>query len=186
MWRTKARLAISFATESLATSVPQALTILAFAVAGIVSAWICLLLGDFFSRRANIGNKSRWRSFFLLFGITLLLVAFSIGFNAAGFNFWTIILSYGILSLFVGTMYSEQLKCIGAYSTISFTRKIEEGYMIECNGKLGTVRHIHFFWVSIVTKDGVSIQLPTWWFISSAVEIRSKPKDINGINIHQQ
>ena len=184
MWQTKTRLAISFATESLASSVPQAFIVLGFAAAGIVSAWICLWAGDYFSRRAAIKNKSRWRTFFLLLGIVLLLSSFSSGFNAAGFNFWTIVMSYGIFSLFVGTMYSEQLKNIGAYSTISFTRKIEEGYTIECNGKVGVVHHIHFFWVSLYTKDKTSIHLPTSWIISYPIEIRSKPTDNNSINIH--
>jgi hypothetical protein len=81
-------------------------------------------------------------------------------------------------------MYGDQLKNIGAYSTISFTRKIEEGYTIECNGKVGYVHHIHFLWVSITTKDKVSIHIPTWWFLAYPIEIRYKPTDINSINTH--
>ena len=179
MWQTKARLAITFASDSLASTVPSALIIVGFAAAGLVLAWICIWLGDVCSRRASIRNKSRWRVFFLLLALSALMIAFSIGFNAAGFNFWTIILSYGVFSLFVGTMFGDALKCMGAYALISLTRKIEEGYLLEINGSDGTVRHIHFMWISMrSTKDGMDIDVPTWWVFSYAMKKR-KIKDAN-------
>ena len=191
MWEHKAKLAVTFATDQLAETVPQALVVLGLGLAGVVVGWIVIKLGECFTQKQP--NK-RWerenneykeqttyrrgavvRVISMLLAILAVLVGLTIGFNAAGFNFWTIAFGGGIVTLVATYSFNTPLQSVSAYLAISLTEKVEEGWYLQVNGMNveGRVTSIHILWIEMEYLDENNhlqeIQVPTVWFINYAV-----------------
>jgi small-conductance mechanosensitive channel len=178
MWQTKARLAISFANESLASTIPQALIILGIGAAGILAAWIFIKLGDWISKRSD-NYKSQWRVIFMVLCFASVLISLTIGFNAAGFNFWTVALSYGFIALIFGSGMGPALQSTFAYALVSLSRAVEEYQHIEMDDVRGQVEEIGFLQVLVRYSDPNSNRtwihhIPTYQFLSGRYRILEK------------
>lgn len=191
MWEHKAQLAITFAQDQLGQTVPQALVVLGLGLAGVVVGWIILKLGECATRkeahkrweRENNEYKEKTtyrrgaivRVFSMLLAILSVLVGLTIGFNAAGFNFWTIAFGGGIVTLVATYSFNTPLQSVSSYLAISITEKVEEGWYMQVNGMNveGRVTSIHVLWVELEYLDEnqnlQEIQVPTTWFINYAV-----------------
>lgn len=191
MWEHKAKVAVSFATEKLAETVPQALVVLGIGLAGVVVAWIVIKIGQCLTQkqpskrweRENNEYKEKTtyrrgavvRVISMMLAILAVLVGLTIGFNAAGFNFWTIAFGGGIITLVATYSFNTPLQNVSAFLLISLTEKVEEGWFMQVNGMgvEGRVTGIHIMWVELEYLDEKKhlqeIQVPTVWFVNYAI-----------------
>ena len=157
------------------------------AVGGIFAAWILISLGECCtgiksSRRwaRNLAGSKKWnehtgrsknsvvRLITMCLAILLCTVAWWIAAQTAGFNFWTVVLGYGILSMILNIAFGQLLRDVGAFFLIALTDKIEEGWYIQISelGVEGRVVAIQWLWVEVVytneqTKTVEEAQIPT-------------------------
>lgn len=176
MWQTKARLAITYANDSLASTIPQALIVLGIGTAGILCAWLFIRIGDWISKRSD-NYKSQWRVLFMTLCFASVLISLTIGFNAAGFNFWTVALSYGFIALVFGSGLGPSLQSTFAYALISLTRAIEEYRYIEMGEVTGRIEEIGFLQVIVHFSDPKTnmqweYHIPTYQFLSGTYRLR--------------
>lgn len=115
----------------------------------------------------------------IMFGLAMLtsIFAFWIAAQAMGVNFWTIVLSYGILGLVATYAFGGPIKDMGAFLLISITNKIEEEWWVEVVGLgvQGQITAIHFLWVELVYEDVETGQMeeahiPTGYFLSNVIK----------------
>lgn len=109
--------------------------------------------------------------------ILITTVAFWIAAQTAGFNFWTVVLGYGILSLIGTYAFGQMLRDIGAFFLVSLTDKIEEGNWIEVGGMgvEGRITAIHWLWVEVAYNDPKTgqveeAQIPTGFIMMNVIK----------------
>lgn len=176
--------------------VPWALIALAIGVGGLIAFWVCIKLAEVWTNSLST-KRYKWfkaqkehiektthsknsliRLFFLLIGLGILLSSFWVASSTAGFNFWTVFLGYGILSLIGTYAFGSTLKNFGAFFLINITNKIEENWIVTVgNYPRGRIVAIHILWVELVPEMDVEnqvptsvTQIPTWTFLDAAVK----------------
>lgn len=192
MWETRAHVVVSFAKERLEQTIPEALIVLGISCAGIVLGWIFYRIGDcctYHKRERGheklieeMKSRSRFRRgavvrvIFMLLAIASVLVGLTIGFNAAGFNFWTIALGGGFLTLVATYSFGSSLQSATAYFLLNLSEKIEDDWVVELVGLpvKGTVVAIHILWVELQYEDEsgevVEFQVPTHLILSNVIK----------------
>ena len=194
MWENRAHVVVSFAKERLEHTIPEALVVLGISCAGIVVAWIFYRIGDcctYHKRKKEHENliiddlkrNTRFRRgavvrvIFMLLAIASLLIGFTIAFNAAGFNFWTIALGGGFMTLVATYSLGTSLQSATAYFLLNLSEKIEDDWEVEVvglPGVKGTVMSIHILWVELQYKNEngevVEYQVPTHMMLSSVIK----------------
>ena len=171
---------------------------LGIALAGIVVAWIMIKLGEcctgaHSSKRweydKSVNGAHKWKEKtsksshsiirLITMGLALLVATCGLWIAAqtAGFNFWTVVLGYGILSLIGTYAFGGMLRDIGAFFLLSLTDKIEDGYYIEVVGLgvEGRITAIHWLWVEVEyinpkTENVVEIQIPTGFIMMNVIK----------------
>lgn len=205
MWEHRARIVVSYATESLADTVPRALIVLGIGIAGFVAAWIFYKIGsccaykprkkhadeqkliEEMKSRARFRRGAIVRAVFMILSVASILIGLTIGFHAAGFNFFTIAYTGGFITLVITYSFGSSLQSAMAYFLINISEKIEDGQMIEVEGTpvKGRVMSIGIFWVEIQYTDQKGkvkeYQLPTHMALSNIVG-----KEIGTIDIPQK
>ena len=112
--------------------------------------------------------------------ITLALLSLTAGLwagaHTAGFNFWTVVLGYGILALIGNNAFGTTLRNAGAFFLIALTDKIEENFVIEVAGITGRIVAIHILWVEILELGDLEngrmkneIHVPTYLLLDTIV-----------------
>jgi small-conductance mechanosensitive channel len=105
----------------------------------------------------------------------IAIAAFWIAAQAAGFNFWTVVLGYGILSLVAANAFGQTLRDMGAFFLIALTDKIEDDWYIDVmgTGAQGRVDAIHMLWVELSVRDAeknlIKVFVPTSVIMSNIV-----------------
>lgn len=182
-------------TSSFREFLPTALISLTIALGGVIISALIVKLGECFTkthsnkRWVNAKDGSGWKervgfhpkalARVVMFSLAILtsIFAFWIAAQAMGVNFWTIILSYGILGI-VGTYaFGGPIKDMGAFLLISATNKIEEDWWVEIVGLgvQGRVTAIHFLWVELEYEDLETrrieeAQIPTGYFLANVIK----------------
>lgn len=182
-------------TDSFREFLPTALVSLAIALGGLIVSALIVKLGECFTgaqsnkhwikgkdgsgwkERATCHPKAIIRVIMFSLAILTSVFAFWIAAQAMGVNFWTIVLSYGILGI-VGTYaFGGPIKDMGAFLLISATNKIQEDWWVEVVGLgvQGRVTAIHFLWVELEyedleTKRWEEVQIPTGYFLANVIK----------------
>mgnify|MGYP005990451797 CR=1 FL=1 len=183
---------------------------LAIALGGTVIAWILIKIGEWLTGSSSskrwqydkqLKDAGKWKetstksnhSIIRLVTMGLaILIAISglwVAAQTAGFNFWTVVLGYGMLSL-VGTYaFGDMLRNLGAFFLLSLTDKIEDGYYIEFSGigVEGLVTAIHWLWIEVSyvnpkTDNVEEIQIPTIYVMSNIIR-RKFAMEMNVVKI---
>ena len=185
------RVVVDYAANAFLTEIPWALAALGIGLAGVVVAYVFIIIAERWTKaRSDLRRppgeeqettRNSKNSIIRVIAMTLAILALVFGFwiaaNTAGFNFWTVMLGYGILSL-VGTYaFGTTLQNAGAFFLISMTNKIGEEYVIEVAGVSGRIIAIHILWVELEAigdiekgiKKGEEIQVPTHMLLNSIV-----------------
>ena len=118
-------------------------------------------------------TRRRWRSWVRLVCIFLAVLSATFGFwiacNTAGFNFWTVVLGYGILSLIGTYAFGGPLRDAGSFLMVTLTDKLERDWWIEVVGLPGVkgfITGIHILWIEleyfdVEAQDYVEVYVPT-------------------------
>lgn len=186
------RVVVEFGYDKLFHDLPWALLALAIGAGGLLVAYIFIKIAECMTRsssnkrfvyedgRHKETTRKSWTSLVRLVAMCLAILSVVFGFwiaaNTAGFNFWTVVLGYGILSL-VGTYaFGSTLKNAGAFFLIALTDKIEEEWVLTIGEITGRVTAIHILWVEMVTipdlengKPEQEIQMPTWQLLDGVI-----------------
>lgn len=194
MWESRAQIVVSFAKERLEKTIPEALVVLGISCAGLVVAWIFYRIGDCctyhkrkreheklviddMKRNSQFRRGAVVRVIFMLLAIASILVGFTIAFNAAGFNFWTIALGGGFMTLVATYSFGTSLQSAMSYFLLNLSEKIEDDWEVEVVGMpnvRGTVMSIHILWVELQYKNEsgevVEFQVPTHMMLSSIIK----------------
>ena len=206
-WERNAHVVVSFATESLSKTIPEALVVLGISTAGFLLAYLFYRLGDCITyRRKDISpeheamlkeyrQRTRFRrgavirTICMLLALASILIGLTIAFNAAGFNFWTIALGGGFIGIVVTYSFGSSLQAMMAYILINISEKIEEGWLISIVGMpvKGRVESIHLLWVVLVVwdekeKKDIEYQVPTQVILSSII---TRHLDLSG-DVHNK
>jgi len=195
------RVVVDFATGQFFNQLPWALAAMAISSAGIVVAFIFIKIAECltkarsnerwiyhqskkkFDKQYTHSTQSMIRLIFIILALMSVILGFWIGANTAGFNFWTLILGYGIVSIVITYSFGTVLKSAGAFLAIALTDKLEEDWVVSLSNNVrGRVKGIYILWVELedVTdlengtyKDtGIppaEIQVPTWQFLDLIV-----------------
>lgn len=185
------------AFEYLADNWGKLFASLGICLGGIVVAWILIRLAECYTRRQSTRRwdkdsrgleKTKWkqktghssyslaRLVAMLLGILAITIAFWIAANMAGFNFWSVVLGYGIISLIVTYAFGQPLRDGGAFLLIALTDKIEESWWVEIVGMgvEGRITAIHLFWVEIEYLDDngnmEEAHIPTGYIMSNVLK----------------
>ena len=193
MWQTNARIAVTFAEQSLSESIPKALIVLGITTAGLVAAFIFYKVGECIAYKPRkhrqheeklieeMKSRSRWRRgaiirvFFALLAWASILVGLTIGFNAAGFNFWTVAFGGGIVTFVLTYSFGSSIQSAMAYFLINISEKVEDEWWIELEGTnvKGYVVAIHILWVELEFTDPSGrvklYQVPTHMVINNII-----------------
>lgn len=186
-------------TDSFREFLPTALISLAIALGGLIVAAIIVKMGEcctdsrsskHWEKTLGVNNKIiKWHESTtfhknaikrtVMFGLAMFTSIFSfwIAAQAMGVNFWTIVLSYGILGLVATYAFGGPIKDMGAFLLISITNKVEEDWWVEVVGLgvQGQITAIHFLWIELVYKDVETgqleeAQIPTGYFLASVIK----------------
>jgi len=168
------RAAVNIISEDFVENLPNVFIALGLGLAGIVVAWIFIKIsecctGTRISKRwkrdredtlrwkstTNRSKNSRIRFILLCFAIISAISGFWVAAHTAGFNFWTVVLGYGILTLVANSAFGGMLRDGGAFFLIALTDKIQEDWWIEVVGMgvAGRITAIHILWVEIEYLD---------------------------------
>ncbi len=181
--------------DEFGLEVGWAIAALAIALAGIVVAYIFLVIGACctgarsskrLKRIANtdkykeVTHKSReaWtRLITTVLAILAAVLGFWISTNVLGVNFWTLVLGYGILSIIITYGFGgDTLRAAGAFLIISLTDKIETElwFEIPALGVQGMITAIHVLWVEMAyvdaNKNVVEVHVPTYQFLAQVTK----------------
>lgn len=164
------------------------------ALGAIVVGWIMIKLGECATGRSSNRRwyktqTNKWKeetrsskqSVIRLVTMTLAILVTTVGFwvaaQTAGFNFWTVVLGYGILSLIGTYAFGQMLRDIGAFFLLSLTDKIEESHWIEVVGMgiEGRITAIHWLWVEVAYNDPQTgnveeAQIPTGFIMMNVIK----------------
>jgi small-conductance mechanosensitive channel len=186
--------------------IPWALIGLAISAGGAFAFYLCIKLAEIWTQKnsntryelvdqtyretTKRSHNALIRLVLLTIGLAIAIASFWVASNTAGFNFWTVILGYGILSLIGTYAFGTTLKNIGAFFLINLTDKIEENWVVTVAGVTGRITGIHILWVEVVPvhRDELGIydpavarkktgaypksetQIPTWMFLDAIVK----------------
>lgn len=194
MWQHEVQRFVGIASDEIRASTINSLIILSIGLGGLIVGWIFLKIGECVSRRQS---HKRWevedatntyvekttfrrgavlRVFFMSLAIVSVLVGLTLGFNIAGFNFWTVAIGGGFVMWVVANAFGVTLAMVSAYLSLSITEKVEEGWYMQVPGVgvEGRVVSIHVLWVQMEYHDEeqgmVLIDVPTNLFISQVVK----------------
>lgn len=206
MWQHEVQRFVGIASAELRASTINSLIILSIGLGGVIVGWILLKIGECISRKPS---HKRWeiedatnayrekttfrrgailRVIFMSLAIASVLVGLTLGFNIAGFNFWTVAIGGGFVLWVVGNAFGAPLSMVSAYLLLSSTEKIEEGWYMQVPGvgTEGRIKSIHVLWVEMEYHDEeqgmVEIQIPTNLFISQVIKrpfVKEKKFDAN-------
>jgi len=124
----------------------------------------------------RMSKNSKIRFVLLCFAIIIAICGFWVAAHTAGFNFWTVILSYGILSLVATYAFGGMIRDGGAFFLIALTDKIEEDWWIEVVGLgvSGRITAIHILWVEVEYLDAKGkmeeAQIPTGFIMANVIK----------------
>lgn len=191
---TAPRVVVDVEADKFMENLPWALAALGIGLGGILVAFFFIKLGEWltharsaqryewdgedrkFKETTRLRMQSLIRLITMALAILSLIFGFWIGAHTAGFNFWTVFLGYGILTL-VGTYaFSSTLRNAGSFFLIALTDKIQEGWVVRIGNVYGQITAVHILWVELrmirgdieqYGKDDMhnEIHVPTWQFI---------------------
>lgn len=200
------RIVVDYASDEFAKGLPWALAALGIGLGGVIVAWVLIKIAEWLTKsnslerdildkktgkhyKASHRSQNNWiRLFFMSFAILALTFGFWIAAHTAGFNFWTVFLGYGIMSLVATYAFGTVLQNAGAFFLIAMTGKIEEEWWVEVMGlgAEGIIKAIHISWVELIythpeTKERIQVDVPTSHFLTSVVK-RYFSKEIRHYN----
>lgn len=185
--------AFTVVTQDFIDNLPFLAASIGIAVGGLLIAYIVLWIAEKFTRsesskrfrrdhhgkgyyETNRKSRHAWiRLISMCLACVIAIGAFWIAAQAAGFNFWTVILGYGILSLVAANAFGQTLRDMGAFFLIALTDKIEDDWYIDVlgTGAQGRVDAIHLLWVELSVRDAENNQIklfvPTGVIMSNIV-----------------
>lgn len=128
-------------------NLPWILVGLVICVGTFIACFIILYIGDLLTGRSlthawssfsNQHNKSMsrtWQSytrmFFFMFACAVGLVGFTCAAVINGINIIGIVLAYGIFTVLINLMFGTLIRCLGAYITLTFSRRIEIDFWVS-------------------------------------------------------
>jgi len=205
MWQHKVQLVVQFGGQLFEDTTWQGLIILSVTLGSIVVGWIVFRLSECLSHRQS---HKRWeleastqkyreistfrrgaviRVLGMSLAIIVVLAGLTIGFNAAGFNFWTIAVGGGFVMWVVAKAFDVPLSNVAGYLLVSLTEKIEEDWYLQipAMGAEGRVKSIHVLWVEMEfydepTKSIQEIHVPTISFLQYPIKrLFEKEREFN-------
>jgi small-conductance mechanosensitive channel len=190
LWRVP-RDAVVILTDEFVDALPTFAVAMSLAAGGLVAAYLVQRIGECLTGKQSHTNYKRtttlaekktekdWKAvtvrsrngwirlIAMLISLGLATAGFWVGAQSAGFNFWTLIIGYGIFSVVLGSAFGGALSDIGTFFLISLTDAVEEGQYILLHG-MGLemkITAIHFLWIEGVYVDStlgkVEIHVPT-------------------------
>lgn len=216
MWQHRAQLAIEFGSHLFEKSTWQGLIVLAIAGGSVLVAGLIIWVSECLGRRQSTKRweleeatqKYRERTTYrrgavirvlgMLLAIITFLVGVTIGFNAAGINFWTLALGGGFVMWTVANAFGIPLSNVAAYLIISVTERVEEDwYMsIQALGVEGRIKSINVMGIEqeyhdveaglqeITTPCTAFLQYPIKRLFKKEKEFNAQFKETLNPNIH--
>jgi small-conductance mechanosensitive channel len=183
LWRVP-RDAVVILTDEFVDALPTVAVAVSLALGGLVAAYLVQRIGEYLTSKQShttltdkktdkswkavtVRSRNGWiRLITMLVSLGLATAGFWVGAQSAGFNFWTLIIGYGIFSVVLGSAFGGALSDIGTFFLISLTDAVEEGQYILLHG-MGLemkITAIHFLWIEGVYVDStlgkVEIRVP--------------------------
>jgi small-conductance mechanosensitive channel len=183
LWRVP-RDAVVILTDEFVDALPTVAVAVSLALGGLVAAYLVQRIGEYLTSKQShttltdkktdknwkavtVRSRNGWiRLITMLVSLGLATAGFWVGAQSAGFNFWTLIIGYGIFSVVLGSAFGGALSDIGTFFLISLTDAVEEGQYILFHG-MGLemkITAIHFLWIEGVyvdsTRGKVEIRVP--------------------------
>lgn len=192
------RTAVNIISEDFVENLPNVFIAIGLGLTGLVVAWIFIKIAECctgtrsskrWKRYRNEHEKtvewkittrksknSKIRFVLLCFAIVSVVCGFWVAAHTAGFNFWTVVLGYGILSLVATYAFGGMLRDGGAFFLIALTDKIEEDWWVEVVGLgvSGRITAIHILWVEVEYRDVdgnmEEAQIPTGFIMANVIK----------------
>ena len=127
-------------------------------------------------RSGKRDHKGRSLSYLVLVSLCIIIMVYGFyyGASAAGFNFWTTVLSYGFMGIIVTYACATPLGLIGAFFGIRLTDKVEEGWTIRIGDIQGRLSSIHLLHSEIRVWDAdakkwMDVQVPNTMLLTQIV-----------------
>ena len=150
-------------------------------VATCILVYLILVIGErcctrkkYYRRSTSQLGKAYWRIVWATLAIIVLAGGFWIAAQMFGLQFFSILLTYGLVTLIATYTFGTALQCTGAFLFINTTGKvIEDDYILVVGSQVeGTVVFIGVLYTTIETPAGNMVDIPNVVLLSSMVETR--------------
>lgn len=182
MW-TKFRITFDEQAQNFVDSTPWLLIALAVCIVTCILVYLILVIGErcctsgkYYTRTRRQMGRAYGRIFMIVLALIILATGFWVAAAMYGLNFFSVLLTYGLVTLIATYTFGTALQCTGAFLFISTTNKICEGdyVVIEGSGVQGRIVFIGILYSTLETNaaTGETVDVPQMIFLSSMIRIK--------------
>ena len=196
MLLTRLKIAFDEQAQSFADQFPWLIIAFATMVVTCIVAYLILVITEYFlsphPRRYYAGSRKRYlRSYIRLGFITFAIIVLAGGFWTAaqmfGLPFFSILLTYGLVTFILTYTFSIPLQNTGAFIFKAVTAKIsEEDYIIvEGTRVQGTVIYIGILYTTLENEQHETIDVPSLVLMSNVIRHKRAPPEATATRIRR-